>query len=119
MSLIIVSAAALIDRDGRVMMTTRPAGKDHEGLHEFPGGKVEQGEMPETALIRELNEELSISTEESCLAPFGFATEKREDELLLMTVFVCRKWKGHPKPLEGQKIVWARPQQLLDLPMPP
>lgn len=117
--LLLVSAVALIDADGRVLMAKRPEGRHHAGLWEFPGGKVEAGEMPETALVRELEEELGIATQESCLGPFSFGTEVREDRSLLMTVFLCRKWNGLPQPREGQTLKWVRPEQLTGLDMPP
>lgn len=117
--MILVSAAALIDPDGRVLMTTRPAGRDYAGTWEFPGGKVEDGETPEAALVRELKEELDVATEESCLAPFSFGTLGRQDGTLLLLLFVCRKWGGNPVPREEQEVKWIRPNDLTDLPMPP
>ena len=117
--LVLVSAGALIDRDGRVLVTTRPAGRDHAGLWEFPGGKLEPGEAPEAALIRELVEEIGVSTEASCLAPFAFATDPKREEPLVLMLFVCRKWKGVPTPCEGQETRWVRPSALMDLDMPP
>jgi 8-oxo-dGTP diphosphatase len=108
--MMIVSACALIDRAGLVLLSQRPAGKAHAGLWEFPGGKVEEGERSSTALIRELREELGIDTEESCLAPLAF----HEEEGLLLLLFVCRKYKGVPQPLEGQALAWADPRTLLD-----
>ena len=122
--MLLVSAAALIDTDGRVMLTQRPAGKSMAGLWEFPGGKIETGETPETALIRELREELNIDTTLSCLAPLSFAshhydTNDYEDAFhLLMMLFVCRRWQGRPQPMEGGKLKWVRPQNLRDYPMP-
>nr|WP_305888987.1 (deoxy)nucleoside triphosphate pyrophosphohydrolase [Parvularcula maris] len=106
----IVSACALIDRAGQVLLSKRPEGRAHAGLWEFPGGKAEPGEEPRTALIRELGEELGISTEESCLAPLTF---EGEGELLLL-LYVCRKYKGIPAPLEGQTLRWFDPGELLD-----
>ncbi|WOI52457.1 (deoxy)nucleoside triphosphate pyrophosphohydrolase [Parvularcula sp. LCG005] len=117
--LLLVSAVALIDQDGRVLMATRPEGRHHAGLWEFPGGKVEDGETPEAALVRELEEELGIRTQESCLGPFSFGTEARENNSLLMTVFLCRKWQGIPMAKEGQTLKWVRPEQLIGLDMPP
>lgn len=117
--LILVSAAALIDRDGRVLMTTRPEGRDYAGLWEFPGGKIERGETPEAALLRELEEELGLVTQQSCLAPFSFGTQSRDTQSLVMTVFACRKWEGFPRAKEGQSMKWVRPGDLLDLDMPP
>ncbi|MBT9383883.1 (deoxy)nucleoside triphosphate pyrophosphohydrolase [Pseudooceanicola sp. CBS1P-1] len=117
--IILVSAVALIDVDGRVLLAQRPEGKSLAGLWEFPGGKVEPGESPETALVRELQEELGIDTWESCLAPLTFASHAYDDFHLLMPLFACRRWKGVPQPKEGQTLAWARPNQLRDYPMPP
>ncbi len=117
--IILVSAIALVDADGRILLAQRPEGKSMAGLWEFPGGKVEPGETPETALIRELREELGIDTEESCLAPLTFASHAYDDFHLLMPLFVCRKWQGIPRPREGQVLEWARPNRLRDYPMPP
>lgn len=116
---ILVSAVALIDVDGRVLLAQRPQGKSMAGLWEFPGGKVEAGETPEAALIRELQEELGIDTWQSCLAPLTFASHSYEDFHLLMPVFACRKWQGTPVPKEGQVIKWVRPENLRDYDMPP
>ena len=116
---ILVSAAALIDVDGRVLLAQRPQGKSMAGLWEFPGGKVETGETPEAALIRELQEELGINTWQSCLAPLTFASHSYDDFHLLMPVFACRKWQGTPVPKEGQTIKWVRPENLRDFEMPP
>ena len=117
--LVLVSAVALIDRDGRVLLAQRPAGKQMAGLWEFPGGKIEPGETPEAALIRELDEELGIDTAESCLAPLTFASHAYEDFHLLMMVFVCRKWSGAARPIEGGDLAWVRPARLRDYEMPP
>ena len=114
-----VSAVALIDRDGRVLLAQRPAGKRMAGLWEFPGGKIETGETPEAALIRELGEELGIDTAESCLAPLTFASHSYDDFHLLMLVYVCRKWSGTPRPLEGGELAWVRASRLRDYDMPP
>ena len=119
MKTILVVAVVLIDRDGRVLLSQRPSGKSMAGLWEFPGGKVENGEVPEEALIRELNEELGIDTWSSCLAPLSFASHSYEDFHLLMPVFVCRKWVGSPTPLEGQALKWVNRDKLKDYPMPP
>ncbi|MDO5621771.1 MAG: 8-oxo-dGTP diphosphatase MutT [Paracoccus sp. (in: a-proteobacteria)] len=116
---VLVAAVALIDPDGRVLLAQRPEGKSMAGLWEFPGGKVEPGETPEAALIRELHEELGIGTWTSCLAPLTFASHAYEDFHLLMPVFACRRWEGTPQPREGQKLAWARVDQLRDYPMPP
>ncbi len=119
MKILHVSAAALIDVDGRVLLTQRPEGKSMAGLWEFPGGKIEAGETPEQALIRELQEELGINTWSSCLAPLTFASHSYEDFHLLMPLFACRKWEGIPQGKEGQNLKWVRPNQLRDYPMPP
>ena len=116
---VLVSAVVLVDADGRVLLAQRPAGKSMAGLWEFPGGKVEPGETPEAALIRELGEELGIDTAESCLAPLSFASHGYEDFHLLMLVYVCRKWKGEPRPLEGGDLAWVRAGRLRDYEMPP
>ena len=117
--LLLVSAVALIDADDRVLLARRPEGKFMAGLWEFPGGKVQDGETPEAALIRELDEELGIDTYESCLAPIGFASHAYADFHLLMPLFVCRVWEGTPQPREGQTLAWVRPNAMRDYPMPP
>ena len=119
MRLVLVAAVALIDPDGRVLLAQRPEGKSMAGLWEFPGGKVEPNETPEACLIRELNEELGISTWRSCLAPLTFASHAYPDFHLLMPLFACRKWEGIPAPHEGQRLAWARPDKLATYPMPP
>ncbi len=119
MKTLLVSAVALIDADGRVLLAQRPEGKSMAGLWEFPGGKIETGETPEIALIRELHEELGIDTWESCLAPLTFASHSYDDFHLLMPLFACRKWKGTPHPKEGQALKWVRANALRDYPMPP
>ena len=119
MKIILVSAVALIDPDGRVLLAQRPEGKSLAGLWEFPGGKVDSGETPETALIRELKEELGIDTFASCLAPLTFASHAYPDFHLLMPLFACRKWQGIAQGLEGQNLAWVRPNDLRNYPMPP
>ena len=119
MRTLLVTAVALIDADGRVLLAQRPPGKSLAGLWEFPGGKVEPGETPELALIRELREELGIDTWKSCLAPLTFASHSYEEFHLLMPLFACRKWDGIPTAQEGQTLAWVRPQNLRDYPMPP
>ncbi|MCC5959135.1 8-oxo-dGTP diphosphatase MutT [Roseinatronobacter sp. S2] len=118
MKLVLVSAVALIDADGRVLLAQRPEGKSMAGLWEFPGGKVEAGETPETALIRELHEELGINTSSSCLAPLTFASHAYDDFHLLMPLFACRKWDGQVQSREGQALKWVRAANLRDYPMP-
>lgn len=119
MRLVLVAAVALIDPDGRVLLAQRPPGKAMAGLWEFPGGKVEPGETPETALIRELREELGIETWSSCLAPLTFASHAYDDFHLLMPLFACRRWQGAVRAREGQALAWVRPAALRDYPMPP
>jgi len=117
--LVLVVACALVDADGRVLIAQRPEGKSMAGLWEFPGGKVEPGETPEQALIRELREELAIDVTEACLAPFTFASHIYEDFHLLMPLYLCRRWDGILQPLEGQQVKWVRPLELRTYPMPP
>ena len=119
MKMVLVAAVALIDADGRVLLAQRPEGKSLAGLWEFPGGKVEPGETPEAALIRELHEELAIDTEASCLAPLTFASHSYDDFHLLMPLFICRRWKGIPQPREGQRLAWVRAKDLRSYEMPP
>ena len=119
MKTLLVSAVALIDPDGRVLLAQRPESKSLAGLWEFPGGKVEAGETPEAALIRELKEELDIDTWTSCLAPLTFASHSYDDFHLLMPLFACRRWQGTVRATEGQKLAWVKPGNLRDYPMPP
>ena len=119
MKIVLVAAVALIDPEGRVLLAQRPEGKSLAGLWEFPGGKVEPGETPEAALIRELREELGIETQTSCLAPLTFASHAYEAFHLLMPLFACRRWQGIPTPREGQTLAWVAPRALRDYPMPP
>ena len=118
MKTVLVSAVALIDVDGRVLLGQRPEGKSMAGLWEFPGGKVETGETPEAALVRELNEELGIGTWESCLAPLTFASHSYEKFHLLMPLFACRKWNGTPQSRENQALKWVKANELSNYPMP-
>jgi 8-oxo-dGTP diphosphatase len=117
--LVLVVAAALVDIDGRVLLAQRPKGKQLEGLWEFPGGKVDAGERPEDALIRELGEELGIVVKAACLAPLTFASHSYNDFHLLMPLYVCRKWEGFVQPLDGQTLKWVRPKNMRAYPMPP
>ena len=119
MNILLVTAVALIDTDGRVLLAQRPPGKSLAGLWEFPGGKVERGETPEAALIRELHEELGIDTWQSCLAPLTFASHSYPEFHLLMPLFACRRWQGTPQAREGQVLKWVRAADLPDYPMPP
>jgi 8-oxo-dGTP diphosphatase len=116
---VLVAACALVDADGRVLIAQRPQGKPMAGLWEFPGGKVDPGERPEDALIRELREELGIVVKEACLAPLTFASHSYEDFHLLMPLYVCRRWEGTVTPHEGQTLTWVRPNRLKEYPMPP
>lgn len=118
MRVVLVVAVALIDADGRVLIAQRPEGKSLAGLWEFPGGKLEPGERPEQALVRELKEELNIDVAESCLAPLTFASHAYDDFHLLMPLYVCRRWKGEVFSNEGQALKWVRAQALRDYPMP-
>ena len=117
--LVLVAACALVDADGRVLLTERPAGKSMAGLWEFPGGKIETGERPEETLIREMKEEIGIDVREPCLAPLTFASHAYEDFHLLMPLYVCRRWKGIAAAQEGQRLTWVRPNRLRDYKMPP
>jgi len=117
--LLLVAACALIDVDGRVLLTRRPEGKKLAGLWEFPGGKIDPGETPEAALIRELREELGIDVALACLAPFAFASHPYERFHLLMPLYLCRRWRGIPRPQEGQTLAWVRPEKLGEYRMPP
>jgi 8-oxo-dGTP diphosphatase len=119
MTIVLVSAVALVDPDGRVLLSQRPKGKDMAGLWEFPGGKVQANESPENALIRELEEELGVLTWNSCLAPLTFASHNYKNFHLLMPLFICRKWEGTPFPKEQQKLNWVRPIDMKNYPMPP
>jgi 8-oxo-dGTP diphosphatase len=117
--LLLVVACALVDSDNRVLVTQRPEGKSLAGLWEFPGGKLEAGERPEPALIRELSEELGIEVKEACLAPLTFASYAYPEFHLLMPLYICRRWDGTVTSREGQALKWVRPGKLRDLAMPP
>lgn len=119
MKTVLVSAVALIDIDGRVLLTQRPPGKAMAGLWEFPGGKIEPGETPHAALAREMQEELGVEICEECASPLTFVSHPYADFHLLMLLYVCRKWEGIPQPLEGQQLVWKFPHEMRDMPMPP
>jgi len=117
--MLLVVACALIDADNRVLIAQRPRGKEFADLWEFPGGKIDIGERPEAALIRELDEELGIAVKEACLAPLTFASHAYEDFHLLMPLFVCRRWEGLVVPREAQALKWVRARDLRQFPMPP
>jgi 8-oxo-dGTP diphosphatase len=117
--LLLVAACALVDADNRVLIAQRPAGKAMAGLWEFPGGKIEDGETPEDALIRELAEELGLTVKKACLAPLSFASHGYPDFHMLMPLFICRRWEGVPVPREAQQLKWVRPRRLREFPMPP
>jgi 8-oxo-dGTP diphosphatase len=119
LSLLLVVAAALADPEGRVLIAQRPAGKQLAGLWEFPGGKLDPGERPEEALARELAEELGILIETSDLAPLTFASHAYEAFHLLMPLYLCRRWRGEPRPREGQALAWKRPSEFDPCLMPP
>ena len=118
-TLLLVVAAALVDRDGRLLVQQRPEGLSMAGLWEFPGGKLEAGETPEQALIRELGEELAIDVDHACLAPACFASEALGDRHLLLLLYVCRKWRGTPVAQHASALRWVRPVELHALDMPP
>jgi 8-oxo-dGTP diphosphatase len=117
--ILLVAACALVDADGRVLLAQRPAGKAMAGLWEFPGGKIETGELPEETLIRELKEELGITVREACLAPLTFASHSYPDFHLLMPLYVCRRWEGTAIATEGQQLAWVKPNRLREYEMPP
>jgi 8-oxo-dGTP diphosphatase len=117
--LTLVVACALVDADKRVLIAQRPERKALAGLWEFPGGKVERGERPETTLIRELREEIGITVSEACLAPLTFASHAYDDFHLLMPLYICRRWEGDVIAREGQKLAWVRANKLRDYKMPP
>jgi 8-oxo-dGTP diphosphatase len=119
LSIVLVVACAMVDADNRVLITRRPEGKALAGLWEFPGGKVESGETPEDALIRELHEELGVIVKQACLAPLTFTSHRYDKFHLLMPLYVCRRWEGQVGAREGQEIAWVRPSRLRDYPMPP
>lgn len=112
MKLLLVAACALIDTDGRILMSQRPVGKAHAGLWEFPGGKVEPGERPEETIVRELREELTVEPCLECLQPFSFSSFAYDDFNLLMPLFLCRQWDGFVRPQEGQSVKWVWPDEI-------
>jgi 8-oxo-dGTP diphosphatase len=119
LGILLVAACALIDADGRVLLAKRPPGRPLAGLWEFPGGKVEPGETPEAALVRELEEELGIEVAQKCLAPLTFASHGYEAFHLLMPLYACRKWEGEVTARQGQELTWIRANRLADYAMPP
>jgi len=119
MTLMPVVAAALTDREGRVLIAQRPAGKEHAGLWEFPGGKVEPGESPEAALVRELAEELGVAIDPSALEPLAFSSGSRGDRHLLLLLYRCTTWRGEPRALDAAAVRWVLPVQLVEVDMPP
>lgn len=116
---LIVPAIALVDTDNRILLALRPQGKDFAGYWEFPGGKIETGETPEAALVRELDEELGVDTKDSCLAPLGFVSHPYDTHHMVLLLYVCRKWSGRPQPKEGGQLKWVAPARLRDFEMPP
>lgn len=116
--LLLVAAAAVVDKDGRVLVTQRPEGKPMAGLWEFPGGKIKEGETPEFALCREIEEELGIEVRECCFTPIAFASHSYTDFHLMMPLYICRMFKGYPQSREGQQIKWVKPAELFNMPMP-
>lgn len=119
MKLVLVSAIAIVDADGRVLLAQRPEGKSMAGMWEFPGGKIEAGESPEVALIREIEEELGLDICDTCIAPVTFVSHEYETSHLLMMLYICRNWEGIPRGLEGQALCWKRPSEMNALAMPP
>ena len=119
MKTVLVSAVAMVDSDGRVLLNQRPAGKHLAGMWEFPGGKVEAGETPEAALIREIREELGVKLCDHCFAPVTFVSHAYDDFHLLMMLYIARRWEGTITPMEGQNLCWRRPGDMHTLPMPP
>jgi 8-oxo-dGTP diphosphatase len=119
MKLTLVVACALVDVDKRVLIAQRPPGKALAGFWEFPGGKLDPGERPEQALIRELHEEIGITVQEACLAPLTFASHAYDDFHLLMPLYICRRWEGQVMAREGQTLAWVRANRLREYKMPP
>ena len=118
-TMLFVVAAALTNQAGEILLQRRPEGRQMAGLWEFPGGKVDSGESPESALVRELEEELGVVVEPGNLHPLAFASEPLGDRNLLLLLYICRTWQGDPKPLESPEIRWLRPEDMSALPMPP
>ena len=118
-AIMMVVAAALVDREGRVLVQRRPAGKMMAGLWEFPGGKIEPGETPECALVRELDEELGITIDAALLKPAVFASEPLAGRHMLLLLYICRSWEGSPRPLDAEELLWCAPESLRTLDMPP
>lgn len=112
-------AAALVDGERRVLLQKRAAGRTMAGLWEFPGGKIEEGERPEAALARELEEELGIVVEAASLTPAAFASADNEGRHMLLLLYLCRQWEGEPRPLDAAELKWLRPDEMGAWPMPP
>ena len=113
-----VVLAFLYDNNGRVLLAQRPEGKSYGGLWEFPGGKIEPNETPETALVRELKEELGIDTHESCLAPLSFSSHQYSEFQILLLLYICRKWKGSPSAFSASELRWVFAKDLRGYTMP-
>lgn len=114
-----VVAAALVDAEGRVLLQQRSSHRAMAGLWEFPGGKVEPGELPEAALVRELEEELGVAIDAASLVPAAFASAPLGERHMILLLYICRAWRGTPRPLDAAALRWARPTQMTALAMPP
>jgi 8-oxo-dGTP diphosphatase len=108
----LVVACALINEYGKVLINERPVGKDYAGYWEFPGGKVDEGETPEEAIIRELKEEINIDVTGSCLAPLSFTEKQYDNYYVVVLLYVCRRWNGHVMPMEEQELAWVNPKEI-------
>jgi 8-oxo-dGTP diphosphatase len=114
-----VVAAALLDGDGRILLQQRAPGRAMAGLWEFPGGKVEQGELPEAALARELAEELGIDIAPADVVPACFATAPVAGRHMILLLYLCRRWRGEPAALDASELAWLRPAEMRPDEMPP
>ena len=108
----LVVACALINEYGKVLINERPVGKDYAGYWEFPGGKVDEGETPEEAIIRELKEEINIDVTGSCLAPLSFTEKQYDNYYVVVLLYVCRRWNGNIMPMERQELAWVNPKEI-------